>query len=920
MTETTTVREQLATSFDKSAAAVRAYADQFEKDYGRPALQTSTTYFEQYPITTTFVAVFGVLSFVPVASFLSLSVFAIVSISFLALSCALISSAAVILFFLSILVFCLFTALFFAGCITITLFTSYVGYRLVILIRSGGREGVSTWAVETKGRFTYPKHKREESGESAVVVDAKPPTPEVDSDQTVKQEGSDRIVCGNGMDGPDVVSLRMDLHVQQPVLLAVSPGRRNNYDHNRCARRLEHHRVLHQHPSGGSPTLVPGWAFVRAVEDPNFHKYLMSQTPNTATPAILGDFTRAAQFQIVNGQLMQNGANGVQLFAVVAPPADATVKMLAVSWATKPDTLGTFFWSGDSLEWKSPTVARQQTNAWLVCPSNGVLFLYINLGPYAFMTPAGCNKNYLPGQPVVPPGGQFQYEPGVGTHPLLVLRCAPIMIPYIEGEDHEAGVLVEAFVTHALRYPDAQRMNGETIVLEVSISSNGDVLSTSILPLNSTRELYFPLANLSNAARKQPFQLDCIASTSVDFEMSSQTFNATTELAYLPPPIRGSVTKRDGRTGALLVRKYTDYEPIFPFGFYTSFDGYLDADLGILDKLKAAGHVLVPTFGDLDALERVLDRMEELGLYLVYDMRHTYRNPAAEVNLIKHRPNLLLWYTADEPDGTSEPLDATVRAYDTIHALDGYHPVSIALNCADYEFAAYVAGADVIMPDTYTVANDPEWSLKYNTSCTPEFGCCGCDNCSGRLKDVSRRLDDFAFRLDVRGWTRHKAVWSVPQAFGGEEFWTRVPTAREFVAQVILSVNHGARGIMPWIDPTSEDIKTAASSLSTMLNSPNVKRVIFNPKVSFTRVVSSRIDVGIWAIGGTRFLMATNLNDEPGTIAVPWLRGEGLKELLDYGARVRNVKSGMELQLEGLGSGVFIQRPGLMFQDTQLQV
>lgn len=29
----------------------------------------------------------------------------------------------------------------------------------------------------------------------------------------------------------------------------------------------------------------------------------------------------------------------------------------------------------------------------------------------------------------------------------------------------------------------------------------------------------------------------------------------------------------------------------------------------------------VPTFDDLVALEKVLDRMEELGLYLMYDMR-----------------------------------------------------------------------------------------------------------------------------------------------------------------------------------------------------------------------------------------------------------------------------------------------------------
>lgn len=65
-----------------------------------------------------------------------------------------------------------------------------------------------------------------------------------------------------------------------------------------------------------------------------------------------------------------------------------------------------------------------------------------------------------------------------------------------------------------------------------------------------------------------------------------------------------------------------------------------------------------------------------------------------EVNRIKSRPNLLLWYTADEPDGTSDPLDDTMMASNLISSLDGgdgqggigYHPVSLVLNCEDYYF------------------------------------------------------------------------------------------------------------------------------------------------------------------------------------------------------------------------------------------
>ncbi|KAJ6463938.1 hypothetical protein C8R45DRAFT_503913 [Mycena sanguinolenta] len=147
-------------------------------------------------------------------------------------------------------------------------------------------------------------------------------------------------------------------------------------------------------PTGTPTTLMPGWSFVRAVEAPEFHEYLMSETLGTASPAVLGDYTRAAQFQIVSGQLIQY-TGGTNLYAIVEPPANSSVTKLGLHWATTPDTLGTFVFSGDSLEWSSPNVVRQQTNAWLVCPSGTTLNVYINLGAYGYMTPTGCSDETL---------------------------------------------------------------------------------------------------------------------------------------------------------------------------------------------------------------------------------------------------------------------------------------------------------------------------------------------------------------------------------------------------------------------------------------------------------------------------------------------------------------------------------------------
>ncbi|KAF9453307.1 hypothetical protein P691DRAFT_658712, partial [Macrolepiota fuliginosa MF-IS2] len=142
---------------------------------------------------------------------------------------------------------------------------------------------------------------------------------------------------------------------------------------------------------GSSTTLAPNYSFIRAVEDPNFHKYLRSEVIFTASDAVLGEPSDAAQFQITDGQLVQN-ANGTPLYAVVeAFVAGTDQNKLKVSWSTTQATSGAFSWSGDTVLWSDPNVTRPQDNAWLICPdADGNKDLYVNLGPYSYNTPAGC--------------------------------------------------------------------------------------------------------------------------------------------------------------------------------------------------------------------------------------------------------------------------------------------------------------------------------------------------------------------------------------------------------------------------------------------------------------------------------------------------------------------------------------------------
>jgi hypothetical protein len=179
---------------------------------------------------------------------------------------------------------------------------------------------------------------------------------------------------------------------------------------------------------------------------------------------------------------------------------------------------------------------------------------------------------------------------------LLVFRCAPIITPYLE-DDYGAGVLIDTYLTYS-RHSGAQPLTITQPIgseqLGVSISFNGAVLATAVVPFNSTKlEINFPLANLSSQPRKDPFTIDCTATySSQPNAESTQTFRATTSLFYLKAPPSGSVTKRDARTGALMVKAGEGkYETIFPMGFYTSFDNYLASDLRLLDDLKSQGYV-----------------------------------------------------------------------------------------------------------------------------------------------------------------------------------------------------------------------------------------------------------------------------------------------------------------------------------------
>lgn len=330
---------------------------------------------------------------------------------------------------------------------------------------------------------------------------------------------------------------------------------------------------------------------------------------------------------------------------------------------------------------------------------------------------------------------------------------------------------------------------------------------------------------------------------------------------------------------------------------------------------------IVPT-GDLgdtpfpwDEFEPYLDRAAELGLYFQYDVRWDYSNLTTmidQIQRLKSHPSILLWYTGDEPDGKSNPINSTRIAYETIRSMDPYHPVSLALNCYDFYYSDYASGAEIILSDVYPISTNTSWSTVYETPCNATYGCCGCDDCNGYFEDISDRLDNFAHFDDLLGW--QKTHWGAPQAFGNETFWTRYPTAAEEVVMNMLSINHGAKGIVMWDFPTTPEILNVTNKLAVVLTAEKVSSFLVSQPLTQRLAVQggSRIDASVWVSYTEVLLSIVNLNydDVSGTISVQ------LPEDVEVGSPPK----GLWGQANWTGNGRVVSTDGLLGLEASLLI
>lgn len=489
-----------------------------------------------------------------------------------------------------------------------------------------------------------------------------------------------------------------------------------------------------------------------------------------------------------------------------------------------------------------------------------------------------CGKAYRPTNASFEPGGWLE-EPSRSEDPLLNVQVYPRMTIYTSDETFGSFV-ADAALSHTNGEPyypyvfikdSNETTDFSHLYIDISVTETGiPLVSNRNVSVNTTgSEFGFSLSELE--ARTEPYNIT-LTGASVD---GNQSYIATTLLYYLPPRTDGgSVAKLDRLYGGIYVQDYlsnsTDFTGIVPYSFYVSWDGFIAKDIVENTRLfKEYGYNIIHVVPDaaLDnqafnftAFNEFLDVCDELQLWVMYDMRWTYTNLTSvreQAAILAARKSLLLWYTGDEPDGHGDTLNATKDTYDLLKSLDPYHPVSLCLNCYNFHYGPYTAGADIVLSDPYPIAVNTSFSVPYGTVCNTTYGCCGCDDCAGRFEDVSARLD--AFR-QYQTWLGQapKGFWGVPQAFGNETFWARYPTAAEEAVMAALSLNHGASGIVAWAWPTQPALADVTAALARALTRGDVAACLLRAKPAALAVAGrERVDASAWVVERERKMLVS---------------------------------------------------------------
>ncbi|KAG6112627.1 hypothetical protein E4U14_001984 [Claviceps sp. LM454 group G7] len=455
--------------------------------------------------------------------------------------------------------------------------------------------------------------------------------------------------------------------------------------------------------------------------------------------------------------------------------------------------------------------------------------------------PRWCGKVYQPQYPSFPPGGQTVEPALLPDGPALDVQFKPRYSIYLAG-----GQLAEFIVKanpspwRGQKWPNLNKASlspPPPLFFNISLFSNKRVLVSDRLDISSSSStsstpghgvFAFNLSQYDLTPRFEPYQ---VVLTGAD-PSGTYHISATSELVFLPDKKTGSITRLDHLNGGILFRSAATnhmFEPFLPFGYYASCDRFL-CDKDYVAKVKAYQALGMNSMVSLTTVQDsgpVYKLMDGLDMRYMYDLREWYKNLTAvreQVSVIRDFEGLYSYWGADEPDGHQDPFNLLPEARDAIRQLDPYHPVSVTLNCQDFYFDEYTAGAEIIMEDAYPIGINSSFS-KWGTPCNATYGDCGCDNCQGNVQDVSSRLDTLArYETWLGLWPKTKA--HNPQTFHGEGYWSRDPTDEEVVAMNALAFHHGAKLIAGWVWPFTDSLGKTMGSFGAKVSKSPVREFV----------------------------------------------------------------------------------------------
>lgn len=473
--------------------------------------------------------------------------------------------------------------------------------------------------------------------------------------------------------------------------------------------------------------------------------------------------------------------------------------------------------------------------------------------------------------PSFDPGGQTLPPPRpiTGDSPLLHVQLQPRYSLYLDSEEYgEFVVNAEFSPYHGTPWPNTTSTSkwANKLVFSINLTDDDEPLVQNTVPINTTGNLFrFELSRLKKKAGTNPIEVVLYGAP----ESGTPTWTATTTLLYLPDKPTGSITRIDHlRGGGLHFRSAATnhtFVPYLPYGFYASYDNFLRTNsTALLDHYSSLGYTAMTpltTFADAPAMLAYLSA--HTPVRTMYDLREGYKNLSyVRANALAARDDdgLFAYWSADEPDGWQDPFAAPRQAREVLAEVDPYHPVAVVLNCRDYYFGEYSDAADIVMGDVYPVGINATFS-KWGTECNATLGDCGCDDCEGVVQDVARRLDDWR-RLEAYLGRWEKTKLFNPQAFHGEDYWLRDPSAEESWVMVGLAVNHGAKGVIAWVWPASDVLAAAHGKLATVLAGEEVVGYIIGGegpnRVEVNAPGTEVVDVASWVASGKMLVSVVN--------------------------------------------------------------